>query len=265
MEAKKNQKTENMQSVSEKKKRNNTTVKLENRIEKGRQFLASLDKFSAYKKTEAESVSELQEHFAHCEAMLKKHILSKSNKQRLVAHRQARFDSDQDGVNKSFTRINLYLHNKKGIPQHTIDLVAALIRITRNANKSKARKEEEKRLAADPMAVAALRRFTPHGSTYGNRLATLIYIVELLEGLGPVYNPNNANIKLPRLKKFQKELAKLSKEVNNAKDDYNVQLIDTSKSSKKLMVLCSKAKGVILSELAEDDPRHSILKRTEFV
>lgn len=264
MKTKKYHKEENLQSVAESKKRNNTSVKLENRIEKGRQFLVSLDNFSAYKKTEAASVSELQEHFAYCESMLEKYILSKSSKQLLVAKRQAQFDSDQYGVNKLFTRINLYLRNKRGIPQFTIDLVAALIRITRNGNKSKASKDE-KLLAADPEAVAILRRFTPHGSAYENRLATLGYIVDLLESLGPVYNPNNPNINLPRLKKFHKELTKLSKEVTNAKDDYKMQLSDTSKSSKKLMVLCSKAKGVILSELEDDDPRHSILKGMEFV
>ncbi|MCV6628855.1 MAG: hypothetical protein OIF50_03245 [Flavobacteriaceae bacterium] len=252
-------------SNTKKKKRNNTTTKLENRIEKAQKFLVTMEKFPDFKKTEASTVKELTDLFASCEQLIHKQIITKSTKQSLVALRAKRYTEDADGLNKCLTRVSGYIKNKKGVPQATIDLVAVLIRVTRNSGKNKLRKEEETRLAADPEAMAALGKFIQHGGTYTNRLAILEYIMGLLDNLGTIYIPNNKNIKLPRLGKLYQELVALNKKVKVAKEVYKQNLSKVTTSSKKLMVLCSKVHNLLLAELEENDPRASILKGYEFV
>lgn len=254
-----------VQSNKKKKTRNNTTAKLENRIEKARQFLVSMDQFPAFKKSEETTLKEIIDLFNNCEELTNKYILTVAAKQNAVALRAKRYSKDADGLNKCLTKINGYLKNKKGVPQGTIDLVAALVRITRNSGKSKARKEEEARLAADPQAEEILRKFTKHGGTYGNRLATLGYINKLLQNLGPIYTPINKNIKLARLGKLHQELVVLNKKAKATKDVYRLNLKNTSICSKKLMMLCSKTRKLLLTELEDDDPRAGIIKEFDFV
>ncbi|MCV6628598.1 MAG: hypothetical protein OIF50_01935 [Flavobacteriaceae bacterium] len=240
-------------SSSPKKRKGSTRI--ENRMENLRVFTETLQGYKLLLQKEAANCEGLFASLESCKSLIGKRDILKIQKTKQVAKRALAYKDPQFGLMCRLTTLSDYLMAKQEIDVMDYELAKKVILQMRNNKKKQLAYLEN----TDGQMEFRLT-VTQRTSTYGFRLEGLRYLLQIVEGIGKVYDPGNKKIQKAELEALHARLEKENALVAKRKSAFSQQQKMLSRHAESMMEKARDVRRLVRATYGEESPEYGAVR-----